>query len=333
MRNTCSGSRLPVRAGIAAALVATVMSASAAGGDTVFATIDDIVISQDEFDREVYAAARQTYYHGRPPGRDEYIEFRKDVADRLIDRHLLLREAKRRDMKPDDAAVDTRLAAYEARYGGTERWQAEGSRILAALRTRIAEDNVLDALEAQVRTVSAPGPAELREYYESNPALFTEPARRRVSVILLAVEPSAGPAVWQAARDEARRIMRRLQEGMPFADVARMHSSDPSAAAGGDMGYLHQGMLSAGAEAAIDALAVDQVSEPVQVLEGIALFKLTDTRPARQRSFDDVQERAAELWLREQGERKWQALVADLRSGSHLNVDAAYLVSLPESAQ
>jgi len=318
---------------MAAALIAAAVSVPAAGGDGVFATIDDIVISQDEFDREVYTAARQTYYHGRPPGREEFIEFRKDVADRLIDRYLLLREAERRGMKPDAAAIDAKVAAYEARYGGTERWQAEGQRITAALRTRFSEDSVLDALEGEVRAIPPPGPAALREYYDDNSALFTEPARNRVSVILLGVEPSATPAVWDAARDEARRISRRLQAGTPFGDLARMHSSDPSAAAGGDMGYLHQGMLSAAAETAIDALSIGEVSEPVQVLEGIALFKLTDRQPARQRAFDDVRERAAELWRREQGERKWRTLVAELRSGSRVSIDTAYLASVPEAAQ
>jgi len=99
------------------------------------------------------------------------------------------------------------------------------------------------------------------------------------------------------------------------------------------MGYLHQGMLSAGAETTIDALSIGQVSEPVQVLEGIALFKLTERQPARQRAFDDVRERAAELWRREQGERNWQTLVAELRSGSRVSIDTEYLASVPESAQ
>ena len=80
----------------------------------------------------------------------------------------------------------------------------------------------------------------LREYYDANQDLFTEPARNRVSLILVGVEPSASAATWKAAREEAARVRQRLDEGTAFDELARMHSSDITAAAGGDMGFLHQ---------------------------------------------------------------------------------------------
>ena len=129
----------------------------AAEGGEVFARIDDVVITRDEFEREVYSAARQTFYHGRPPSGEEFIEFRKEVADRMIDRELLLLEAKRRDLHPDNANIEAKLASYQTRYGETERWQSEGPQLVAALRTKFEQVSLLDALEAEVRSVAAPG--------------------------------------------------------------------------------------------------------------------------------------------------------------------------------
>lgn len=308
-------------------------TAAATEDDAILARVDDIVITRQEFEREVYTAARQTFYHGRPPTGDEFIEFRKSVADDMIDRRLLLREAKRRKLEPDQEKIDVRIASYEARYGETERWQSEGAEMVTVLRERFEKEGLIDALEADVRSVSAPDEDALRRYYDANPDLFTEPARNRVSLILVGVPPSASPAMWQEAREEAARIGQRLDENVPFDELARAHSSDRTAEAGGDMGYLHEGTLSPSAELAIAELAIGEISEPVQVLEGMAIFKLTEQQPSRLRSFDDVKGRAEELWLRDKGEEEWNSLVAELRSDSDVDVDTDYLASLPGSQE
>ena len=292
---------------------------AAEAGAPVLAKVGDIEISRDEFEREVYSEARQTFYHGSPPATDEFIEFRKAVAETLVNRKLLLKEAGRRGIGPDEAAIDARLAVYEDRYGDTERWQTEGEQMIAALRTRFEEDSILEALETAVKSVTPPEDELLRAFYDENPSLFTEPAQNRVSLI---------PG-WQAARDEAARILEQLEKGESFEELARLHSSDPSARMGGDMGFQHSGRLGAGPEAAIEGLQVGDVSEPVRVLEGMAIFKLTERRASRLRSYDDVRGRAEELWVRQQGERQWQDLVADLRSTTPIEIDTEYLASLP----
>jgi parvulin-like peptidyl-prolyl isomerase len=199
----------------------------------------------------------------------------------------------------------------------------------AALRERFDQDSLLEALESEVRRVDAPDDAALRAFYHDNPELFTEPAQNRVAVIVLGVAPSAGAAAWQAARDEAARIVDRLADGADFAEFARLHSSDASAEKGGDMGYLHTGMLSPDAEAAVAKLDIGGVSEPVRVLEGIAVFKLVDQRPEELRSFTDVKGRAEQLWIRQAGEARWQQLASDLRAESEIYVDTDYVVSVP----
>lgn len=305
----------------------------AAGDEIVFAAVNDFEISRDEFEREVYTAASQTFYHGRPPGPEEFIEFRKDIADQMIERYLLLQEARRRELQPDTQSIDAKIAVYEDRYGDTERWQTEGPTMVVKLRARFEEDSVLASLEADVRAVAKPDQETLRAFYDDNQELFTEPARNRVSLILLGVAPSAEAPAWQAAREEAERISGRLANGASFTELASLHSSDVSAGAGGDMGYLHDGMLSTSAEEAIAALEIGEVSQPVQVLEGIALFRLTEREPEKQRTFEEVRGRAEDLWFRAEGEQMWRDLIAGLRSSSQIQVDTDYLVTLPSYAQ
>ena len=227
---------------------APVADAERAADEAVFAFVGDTRITREEFEREVYQAARQTYYHGKPPGKKEYIEFRKEVADRLIDRQLLLEEARRRQIVADEASIDSRIAQYEVRYGDTERWQSDGPAMVAALRKRFEADSLVEKLEVEVRSVDEPDKSTAKAFYEANPELFTQPASKRVAVILIGVDPSSGAPGWSAAREEAGRIVDGLMAGADFSELAALHSSDASAEAGGDMGYQHEGALSPGCD-------------------------------------------------------------------------------------
>jgi hypothetical protein len=288
-------------------------------GQALFANVGSQDITQAEYQAALARAFRERFYHGRPPAAD--IEaVRREVADELIDRTLLLQEAGRRGLRPDAGSIDETLAGYDRRYGTNPDWQTRRETMLASLKTRLEEDDLLRRLEGDVRRVAPPSQKQVKAFYEANPDKFTEPKRQRVSVILLRVDPSSPNAAWDAAKEEGQTLVDRLRGGADFSELARIHSSDRSAEQGGDMGYLHQGMLTEGAQQAVDALPVGAVSDPVRVLQGIAIFRVDERLPERRRSFEDVQARARELWLRDQGERAWEGLKARLREATKVKI-------------
>ena len=201
--------------------------------------------------------------------------------------------------------------------------------MLVKLRQRFEEDSILGILEERVRAIEPPEESVLRSYYDENHDKFTQPEQIRVSLILLAIAPSSPAAAWEAARGEAADIVRRVDAGANFAELARMWSADPSAKNGGDLGYVHIGMLSAAAEDALDALEIGELSEPVTVLEGIAVFMLTGQQEASLQPYEAVRQRAADLWRRDEGERKWTQTISELRARGSVMVDEDYLQSLP----
>jgi len=313
---------------VALALALTLTAAAALDAE-IFATVDGSEITRVQFEREVFSAVRQTFYHGQPPTDAEYIELRENIANRLVDRALLLHEAKRRAIAPDHSSIAAKLAVYEDRYADSERFQVEGEQMLSRLRQRFEEDSILALLEEQVRAGIEPADESVaRSYYASNAEKFTEPEKIRVSVILLAVAPSSTAEVWDAARLEAADIVQRISAGESFAELARMRSADPSGKNGGDMGYLHAGMLSDTAQNALVELEIGELPEPVTVLEGIAVFRLTGRQPAALQPFAAVHERAADLWRRDAGESLWQQMISDLRAGSSVTIDEVYLRSV-----
>lgn len=308
---------------LAALGAAAGLAAAAAAGDgaleAVFARVNGGVISVQSYEAELRQAYRAKFYHGRPP-EAKMAQLRREVGDTLIDRVLLLAEAKRRGIEPDAEKNRETLAAFEARNRGNPQWQQRRDELLPLVKQTLREVSVLERLERAVREVPAPGRKQAREYFDVHHDQFTEPERLRLSVILLKVDPGAPQAERDKAREEAQQIRRRLDKGADFAALARERSGDGSAPQGGDMGYVHRGMLPEELHAQLDKIVPGTLSEPLLMLEGIAIFRVDERLPPRLRSFEESKERAGKSWQRERAERQWRELKSRLRRAATIEV-------------
>jgi peptidyl-prolyl cis-trans isomerase C len=313
-----------------AALLAAALPARAAG-DT-FATVGDTVVSVDNYQRALAVAMRKKYYHAKQP-EAELARFQREVGDDVVNRVLLLAEAKRRGIQPDRAAIDATVAGYDKQYGNSANWKANRDKMLAAVVPQLEAESLLERLGTLVKAVPEPSEAVARAYYEKHRDLFVEPEQVKLGVILLKVDPSSPQAVWDEAKQEARAIHRKLTTGADFAELARLHSGDRSAAQGGQMDYTHRGMLPEAVHGVVDALKPGGLSEPVQLLEGVAILRLDDRRAAQQRRFEQVKERAADLWQREEAQARWDKLIAQLRRATPVRIDESHYAPLPATPE
>lgn len=294
-------------------------AAPAASHSDLYATVNGKPIRVQEYENTFATHVRQKFYHREIP-EGQLDEARREVKDKLVQRILLLEEAARRGIAPDQAYVDQKVAGYEAQYAASAAWQQNRERLLPGLRQQLGEQNQMARLEQQVRDVPQPSEAEVRAFYEANPGLFTEPEKLRLSAILLAVDPAASPAERQAARDEAQAIYKRLLAGADFAETSRLHSNSKYAETGGDMGYLHRGMLPEVLQERIDSFELGKVNEPVDTLEGVAIFRLDDRLPPKKRDFADVAQRARDLLARDRQDKAWKGLLDKLVAAADIKI-------------
>jgi hypothetical protein len=316
-----------------------VLALSAAGGqpaaaattfrtldNSVYATVAGKVVSFAEYRSAVRVTVRRRFYHGTiPKGQLESV--RSTAGKNLIMSTLMLQEVRRRGVTPDAHRVQEAADKYEQRYHGNKEWEKNRAQLMPRLLRYLRDRDVIHKLARQVRHVPPPSEAQLRAYYERHLNEFTEPEQYRISVILLGVDPGAPPKAWDAARTEARNIFKRLRAGADFGKIARLRSTDSSAARGGDMGYVHKGMLALPIQKVIDKLKPGQFSEPVTLLRGVALFRLNDVHAAKRKDFETVRARVRALWLREQGKREWQALIGRLWRTTKIVVNKKYTPS------
>jgi peptidyl-prolyl cis-trans isomerase SurA len=145
--------------------------------------------------------------------------------------------------------------------------------------------------------------------------LATGPVQQtRVRHILLRVSDlTPEPEVRRRLQDLRDRVVRG---GQDFGQLARLHSVDPSATRGGDLGWLYPGDTVPEFERAMNQLKPGEVSEPVQTPFGWHLIQVVERRTeesplernrlaARQALRDRKADEAYQEWLRQLRDRTY----------------------------
>jgi len=301
---------------------------ASSGEQQVFAKVLNTTITLQDFENSFATAARAKFYHGKPPTQ-EIAAMQRDVGNKLVNDILLIHEAKRRKLVPDEALIKQQLEKLDQRYSNDDEWKKVRSVEIPKIKRQMQDRNLLGQLEKVVRNVPDPTEKQLREYYTNHLDKFTAPERQRVSLILIKVDPSSPNEEWQGAYEKAEKLVSRLKNGEDFSELARKYSADASAESGGDMGYLHKGMLSEAGEQQIGKLKPGEFSEPTVTMEGIAIFRLAERQPPKVNDFKDIQDRARGLWLTEQGKLAWETLIKELREKTPVQVNESIYLPLP----
>ena len=293
-----------------------------------YAKVGNMIITWIDYDNEYADQTRKKYYHFKP-SEDTAAVFQRQVGDTLITNAMLVQEAKRRKLKPDEALVKQQLEQYERRFANNPKWPESRARVLPIITERFQNNDLRIQLEQQVRNVPPPTVKQLRKYYAAHPEKFTAPAQPRVSIILLRMDPGAPDADWQNAAEQGRDLVKRLRAGEDFAELARQYSGDSTAEDGGDMGYLHDGMLPGLPANVVSKLQPGETSDPVNLMEGVAIFRLVDRKQPGISKFETSRQRAKELWLAEQSDIAWESLIAKLKKTTPVQKDESYFLPLP----
>jgi peptidyl-prolyl cis-trans isomerase SurA len=145
--------------------------------------------------------------------------------------------------------------------------------------------------------------------------LATGPVQQtRVRHILLRVSDlTPEPEVRRRLQDLRDRVVRG---GQDFGQLARLHSVDPSATRGGELGWLYPGDTVPEFERAMNQLKPGEVSEPVQTPFGWHLIQVLERRTeespiernrlaARQALRDRKADEAYQEWLRQLRDRTY----------------------------
>ena len=138
-----------------------------------------------------------------------------------------------------------------------------------------------------------PTESDLRNLYDENADLYTNPERRRAQHILIESE------------DLANELLSQIKEGADFAELAKANSEDTSSSEeGGDLGFFEKELMGAEFDEVAFAMNIGDVSDVVETDYGFFhIIKLTDIEPETMQSFEMVEERLVSLYIKNAKEK------------------------------
>jgi peptidyl-prolyl cis-trans isomerase C len=287
----------------------------------VVARVNGEDIPRSDFERAVKVLEARA---GGPIPADRRDEVLRNVLDQLITYRILSQEAKRRNLTPSDEEVQGRIAQVRQQFPNESAFASalkqRGMDVRQFTIDTRSDLTVGKLVEAEGKTAALVGEGDAKEFYEKNPDQFKQPEMVRASHILARFPENPDPAARNKARAKIDGLLRQVRGGADFASLARQHSEDGSAQAGGDLNYFGPGQMVPAFEKAAFSLQVGHVSDVVETQFGYHIIKVTDRRASRAVPFDEVKERIAGYLRQQRQQEKTNALIEQLRAKAKVEV-------------
>lgn len=129
------------------------------------------------------------------------------------------------------------------------------------------------------------------------------------------------------ARQRLEQIRDRLTRGADFAELAKRHSNDGSAPKGGDLGWINPGDTVPEFERAMNALPLNEISEPVQSPFGWHLIQVTE-RKTEDVSGERRRNQARQALRERKSDEAFDDFVRQLRDRAFVELRAPYATPL-----
>ena len=255
-------------------------------GDSVGAVVNSDIITDYELRQRVALYAATSGVQLTP---DVTKKIRSQILDQLVAEHLQIQEAKRKGISistPEiDKSLDRIVSDNHITLQQLKDMLAKNSVSIGTLRGQLAaqilwQKVVADEFQDRINISDDDIDAELARLSEGkNKAHFL------VAEIFLSVDsPEQDGKVLKNIQD----LEGQLQSGAPFQVISRQFSQSPSAAAGGDIGWVYDGQLAPELNAALDKMTPGSVSEPIRSVGGYYILALRERQEASNAKIADT---------------------------------------------
>lgn len=280
---------------LAAVMAAVVALASPAGAqERIAAVVNDEVISLYDVEMRLNMVIGTSNLPDTPEMRRRLLP---QLLRVLVDERLKLQEANQQKVAVTDADLKSAIAMVEQQNnmppGGFVRLlDARGvdrATAMNQLRADIAWIKVIQRLRPLVKIGEDEVDAQLARMKanEGRP-------EHHLSEIFLSVD---NPARDEETRRAAERLVEQLRSGADFKAIARQFSQSPSAATGGDLGWLSSGQLDADLEAVVRDMQPKQMTGPVRSISGYHILLLQERRQSKTANVAEAKLTLSQIFL------------------------------------
>jgi len=261
-------------------LVLVASHAQAQGAHGISAIVnDDIVTSRDLTQRVLFMVATT----GAERDEATLSRIQRQALRNLVDEHIQMQESEKFDQSVADAEVNRSVGALFTRNGldpneVVERLASVGVSIETLrdqVRAEIAWQRIVNGLYGSRIRISD---AQIDETLNRLTANASKP-NYRVAEIYIEATPDIGGM--DGAMEGANAMIEQVQQGAPFPLLAQQFSSAPTAAKGGDVGWVREGELREEIDSVLTKMEAGSLSSPIQVPGGVYVIALLETKVSK----------------------------------------------------
>ncbi len=244
--------------------------------NSIVATVNDESISEFELRQRValYLALNGI---NQQLTAEQRTRMRNQILEVLEAEKVQLQEAVKKKITVSPVEVDKRINSMMQDYHFT----------IQQLRQNLINSGASeDALRSQITASIAWQKAVQDEYsdrvnitpemVEVEMARYAEGANKPHYHVLEIFLPVDNPELDPKVKKDAEEVETQLKQGAPFQVVARQFSQHPSAATGGDMGWINDGQMAPELNAALAKMTLGAISDPIRSTGGYYILGLRE---------------------------------------------------------
>jgi len=289
--------------------------------DRVVAIVNQDVITWSELYKAMEADASPKVKELRDDEKRKI--FKENEAfflETLINVRLQLQEAKNLGIRVSDEELQEAIGNIQKKYSMSEAAFGESLKIegftYAEYKKRLREQIIISKLvNMEIRNKIVITDEDLNKFVAENKEILENTERYKISQILLKKQKDTDNS---KIEEKAGELLRKIEQGGSFSDLAQQYSEDPSAKAGGDLGLLKKSQLNKIFIDILSGMKPGDVSKPFWTESGLHIIKLESRAEAKNK--DEAREEAKNILINKIYAERFNAWIKSLREKSFIEV-------------
>jgi peptidyl-prolyl cis-trans isomerase SurA len=288
-----------------------------ARANSIMVIVNDVVITEDDVKESLLPSIESLYnqYASKPAELEKrLIALQRERLEELVAHQLILNDYTNTGYKlPENIIEDQIQARIKEEYGDRpaliKTLKARGV-TYESYRQNIRDAIVVRALrDKNVSQNIIISPNRIEEYYQTNLNLFQRPDQVKVRTIVFN-KPKDSP---ETTRRLAEEVLKKLDEGAAFAEMAGVYSDGPQRGQGGSLGWVEASALRKELADAAFSLKPGQRSSIVEIPEAYFIVLVEETKSAHVKPLSEVREGIERLLIIKEQDRLYNQYLDRLK--------------------
>lgn len=291
----------------------------------VVAVVNDDVITLFELNKKIKELTGRNSKDLRKMDEAAFLETRRKVIDYLIDERIAGEKIKELSITVGDQEIDEAIERIKKNNQWTqkdlfEKLEKEGV-AYDKFREKIKNDlSRMQLLNIEIRSKIIIREEEIQQYYDEHREEFTVDGDFRIAAIFLSTPEGGGVDEKQRVMDLAKDLIKQIQGGADFSELARKYSQGPGAAEGGDLGYFKKKDMDRNLLEILDNLSEGGVSQPIVLARGIQIIKMVEKRSGKEKGLEDTRDAIYNILYQKEVNKKYDIWMKEQRENTYTKI-------------